>query len=126
MNIIGVSVFCAFLVCIVLFVRSAHAQTGFLLSLCGAVWLLTVCVSTLSPIAEYLSSLSESAGFGEYMPYIFKSLSVGFIGHFSSEICRDAGEHAIASSLQSASELAVVALCLPLVGKIADIAVSYI
>jgi stage III sporulation protein AD len=110
----------------VLFVRSAHAQTGFLLSLCGAVWLLTVCVSTLSPITEYLSSLSESAGFGEYMPYIFKSLSVGFIGHFSSEICRDAGEHAIASSLQSASKLAVVALCLPLVGKIADIAVSYI
>lgn len=126
MNIIGVSVFSALLVCILLFVRSAHVQTGFLLSLCGGVWLLTVCVSSLTPIAEYLSSLSDTAGFGEYMPYIFKSLSVGFIGHFSSEICRDAGEHAIASSLQSASKLAIVALCLPLVGKIADVAVSYI
>ena len=126
MNIIGISIFCAFLVCILLFVRSAHAQTGFLLSLCGGVWLLTVCVNTLTPIAEYIRTLSETAGFGEYMPYIFKSLSVGFIGHFSSEICKDAGEHAIASSLQSASKLAVVGLCMPLVGKIADIAVSYI
>lgn len=126
MNIIGVSVFCTLLVCILLFVRSAHAQTGFLLSLCGGVWLLTVCVNTLSPIAEYVKALSETAGFGEYMPYIFKSLSVGFLGHFSSEICKDAGEYAIASSLQSASKLAVVGLCLPLVGKIADIAVSYI
>jgi stage III sporulation protein AD len=85
-----------------------------------------VCVNTLSPIAEYVKALSETAGFGEYMPYIFKSLSVGFLGHFSSEICKDAGEYAIASSLQSASKLAVVGLCLPLVGKIADIAVSYI
>ena len=126
MSIIGISVFCAVLVCILIFVRSAHVQTGFLLSLCGGVWLLGVCVSTLTPIAQYLSSLSDAAGFSEYMPYIFKSLSVGFIGHFSSEICKDAGETAIASALQSASKLAVVGLSVPLIGKIADIAVSYI
>ncbi len=126
MNTVGISVFCVFLVCILLFVRSAHAQTGFVLSLCAGVWLLTVCVTTLTPIAEYIKELSEAAGFGEYMPYVFKSLSVGFIGHFSAEICKDAGEYAIASSLQSASKLAVVGICLPLVGKIADTAVAYI
>ncbi len=126
MNIIGVSVFAVFFVCILLFVRTARPEIGFLLSLCAGVWLLSVCVTVLSPVAEYISSLSESAGFGKYMPYIFKSLSVGFIGHFCAEICKDAGEHAIASSLQSASKLTVVGICLPLVGEIADIAVSYI
>lgn len=126
MNIISICAFSALLVCILLFVRSAHAQTGFLLSLCGSIWLLSVCVHALTPVIEYIALLSDRAELGKYMPYILKSLSIGFIGHFCSEICKDAGEYAIASSLQSASKLAVVALCLPLIGELADIAVSYI
>lgn len=126
MNIVGTSVFSVVFVCILLFVRASRPEIGFLLSVCTGVWLLSVCVTVVSPIVGYLSTLSESAGFEKYMPYIFKSLSVGFIGHFCAEICKDAGEIAIASSLQSASKLTVVGLCMPLVGEIADIAVSYI
>ncbi len=126
MSIAVVSFFALVLSLLVLFVRSAHRQMGTLLSVCCAVWLLSLCIVNVRPLVEYAVTLSEKSGFGEYMPYVLKSLCIGFFGTVCGEICKDIGEGAIASALLCVSKLSIIAVCLPLIKEITTLALSYI
>lgn len=126
MSFAYVPFFAVFMAILAVLVRNLHVQMGTVLSLCCAVWLLSLCVSSVLPIIQYVVSISDSSGFGEYMPYVLKSLCVAFCGHFCAEICKDAGENAIASALESVSKLAIMAICLPLIKEITKTALSYI
>ena len=126
MNIAFVSFLALVLSFLVFFVRTAHEKMGTLLSVCCAVWLLSLCIVNVRPIIEYAVTLSEKSGFGEYMPYVLKSLCIGFFGNVCGEICKDIGEGAIASGLQSVSKLSIIVVCLPLIKEITTLALSYI
>ena len=92
MNIAFVSFFALVLSFLVLFVRTAHEKMGTLLSVCCAVWLLSLCIVNVRPIIEYAVTLSEKSGFGEYMPYVLKSLCIGFFGNSAVKYVRISGK----------------------------------
>ena len=50
----------------------------------------------------------------EYMETIIKIIGVSCISRFGTEICRDAGQNAIAANLELAGKIIIVALSLPL------------
>lgn len=124
MNLLSLLIFSAVLCLIVVFVKSFDARVGAALTAAASVWLLVIAGRELLTIS---SEISEAAsGISEYLPYIYKSLCIGFVAQTSAEICSDAGEKAVASKVTMLGKLGILTVCLPLIKSIIQTAVGYI
>lgn len=57
----------------------------------------------------------------EYMETIIKIIGVSCISRFGTEICRDAGQNAIATNLELAGKIIIVVLSLPLLVSVINL-----
>ena len=123
MNIIGIAgaAICAAVIAAML--RRYHQEYAILVSIAaGAVILFSVFFS-ISPAIRQISTLLSSAGLSsEYALILFKTIGICFLAQFASDACRDAGENALASNVELAGKLTIIALALPLFEKIAQTA----
>jgi len=51
----------------------------------------------------------------QYIGLLFKIVGIAYICEFGSEICRDAGENSIASKIELAGKVSIMAMALPVV-----------
>lgn len=58
---------------------------------------------------------------GEYILILIKTLGLSFVTSLAGDICKDAGETAIASKVELAGKVAVLLLAMPLFTKLLDI-----
>lgn len=57
----------------------------------------------------------------DYIIILIKALGLSFVTGLSSDICKDAGESAIASKVELAGKVSILLLALPLFTKLLDI-----
>lgn len=70
----------------------------------------------LTVIVEELKSISESAGIDHgYFNIILKILGISYLATISSELCKDAGENAIAARIELGAKLMIMFISLPIV-----------
>jgi len=55
-----------------------------------------------------------------YMETILKIIGVAYIAEFGAQICRDAGEGAIASKVEFAAKVIVIVLAIPVIAAVFD------
>lgn len=83
--------------------------------------LITLIVTLVTPIVEFLNDMMGQTLPIEYMTLILKSLSIGYVTQISSELCRDCGENNIASAIESIGTIEIIVLSIPLIYKIIDL-----
>lgn len=67
------------------------------------------------------SALIDKTGIdGEYFTIILKVTGIAYIAQFASELCRDAGEAAVAVKVEAAAKLAVLLLTMPVLRDFLD------
>ena len=79
------------------------------------------------PLSERIGEVSALLGKTEIEPYaamMLRSLGIAFLTVISANICRDCGEHTVAAGVETAGKLAIVSLCIPLIGEILRIALE--
>ena len=57
---------------------------------------------------------------------MFKAAGICFLAQFAGDACRDAGETALASRVETAARLAMTAAALPLFRQLAEMALTLI
>lgn len=62
----------------------------------------------------------------EYIEILFKSLGICFLTQFASDACKDAGETALSSKIETAGKLMILIVSLPLFEKVISIATELI
>ena len=122
MNIYIVMIVSAVLALCAVLIKQMRFEIGVLFSAFLAISLLFFAVEKAAPIFSYLGKLSESTGYLEYLPYIMKAMAIGLVSEISSDICRDCGEVSSASKVELIGKIAILAVCMPLVMKIAQTA----
>lgn len=76
----------------------------------------------LKEIIGELGSLSESVGInGAYMAVIIKIIGVSYLTSISAELCRDAGEKAIAAKIELGGKLIILAMSAPVITRMLDL-----
>ncbi len=76
--------------------------------------LLGISVSSLSSVIRSLTALAEETGFSIYTSMILKTLGIGLLSQTTADVCRECGASAIASKVEFAAKLLILALCLPI------------
>jgi stage III sporulation protein AD len=56
-----------------------------------------------------------------YFTSVLKITGIAYISEFGAEICRDAGEGAIASKIEMAGKVIIIALAIPVITSLIDL-----
>lgn len=70
--------------------------------------------------AQILSFSKLSGTDIENFTFLLKAVGIGYISQFSSDICADAGENAIASKIELAGRICILAMTVPVVGSLVE------
>ena len=88
-----------------------------LISLGAAVVLLLVILEQGTPLVEQIEDFSGSLG-GDAIQLMLRAVGITIVGQVVSRLCKDAGESALAYTVELAARVAVLLASLPAVGEI--------
>jgi len=75
----------------------------------------------ISAVVDVLTELTQRANVNVfYMTIIFKIIGVAYIAEFGAQVCRDAGESAVASKVEFAAKIIVIVLAVPIIVAILE------
>ncbi len=74
-----------------------------------------------SELLAHILSFSKLSGTDiENFTFLLKAVGIGYISQFSSDICADAGENAIASKIEFAGRICILAMTVPVVSSLVE------
>ena len=101
-------------------VTKKHGGEFALLASMGVVVMITMlAMAFLKPVITFVSELQTSAMVsGSVLTPVMKTLAIGFLTDTAKNLCDDAGEKTIGSTLQTAGCIASVYVMLPLMSSV--------
>lgn len=96
-----------------------------LVSVAASVILLIAAVNEYAPTVSFIINRINGTGFEKYLETLIKALGITLAVQFTSEICRDAGEGALASKLELVGKAELLVLCLPLIDELLRLAADF-
>lgn len=79
-------------------------------------------LSRIEIVLSFLQSISSQISISKiYFPVILKIIGVSYVADFTAQICKDAGEGAIASKVEFAGKIIIMYLALPVFLSIIDL-----
>lgn len=107
-------------ICSILCVIIKNYQSTFLIPtrLAGIIILYTVVLIILSPLMNYLIKLIGNSVPVDNITLIIKALSIAYLTHITSNICKDCGENSLATGIDTIGKIEILVLALPLIEEI--------
>lgn len=121
-NWVAAVVLAAFLAAVL---RRQNPEQAMAVTLGAGALLLTVVLSHAVPLIGNMRALLENSGLsGEYLHVVFKALGICLLTQLAADVCKDAGEQALANKAEFAGKVSLLLLAVPLFEKIGSIALS--
>ena len=100
---------------LVLVLRRGSPEIGLLLAIAVSVLVLGFGVSLIRQIIEFAQTLQAAAGLApELISPVIRTVGIGLITRIAVDICKDAGQGAIASTVELAGTVTALYIALPL------------
>lgn len=104
-------------VCILaIILRQQKPPMATLLTMAAGVIIFLVMMPQITAVFNILRDLASQANVSMvYMGTILKIVGIAYIADFGSQICRDAGESALASKIEFAAKIIVLVMAVPII-----------
>lgn len=103
-------------VMLILLMKSAGSKLTVCVSMGVSVIILVYISIKLSGVINQLQSLNKYIAIGnEYIGLLVKIIGITYVSEFAADICRDAGNSAIAGQIELFCKISVAAVSLPVV-----------
>ena len=122
MTAISVTLLCvaAALTCAV--VRASRPEMAFAVALAAGAAALLMLRTDLQEVVGIIGDLSGKSGFMQGgAGVLLRAAGVALVSEFGVELCRDAGESALAGRIDLAARLALLVMAAPLIGEVLDL-----
>lgn len=91
------------------------------LSILAGTSIFILILSKVKVIVELLQTLADQANISSYyLLIILKIVGVAYLAEFGAQICRDAGEGALAGKIELAAKVGVIILAIPIIVAITE------
>jgi len=78
-------------------------------------------LSKIRVVVDLLQTLADQANISSYyLLIILKIVGVAYLAEFGAQICRDAGENALATKIELAAKVGVIILAIPIIVAITE------
>jgi len=112
---------------LIVILRQQKPELALHLSIAVGVIIFTLVLSKVSDMIDIFQDLASKANVNMlYLGLILKILGITYITEFGVQICKDAGENAVASKIELAGKVFILVLAIPLLSAIFDYVVKLI
>ena len=114
-EVIQVTGICVVGALLTLVVKKGSPETALLLTLAAAVVVLLFLASAMEELVAFLEELGERSGVSPdlFVP-LYKTVGIALVVKVGGSLCRDAGESALASVVETAGAVCALLVSLPL------------
>ncbi len=96
--------------------RQQKPEFALLLSTIVGVIIFLMVLGKIGAIIDVLRDLSDRANISSaYLGIILKIVGIAYIADFGSQICKDAGENAIATKIEFAAKVLILIIAVPII-----------
>ncbi|MDR0380634.1 MAG: stage III sporulation AC/AD family protein [Oscillospiraceae bacterium] len=108
-------------------IRKTVPALALTLTLAVSAVILTLTASALTEVMAFLRRMAETADLPPelFLPVI-KTVGIALVAKTAADICRDAGQTAVASATETAGVIVALYLTLPLFTKVVDLVTSLV
>lgn len=125
MDILGICIIAVTGAILVLTLKQSVPHLALLLTLSVGVIILISVLSFLPIITDKITQLMSETGVNsKYISILIKALGICFICQFASDICKDAGQSALASKVELAGKVMILISALPLIEEVLNTATA--
>lgn len=111
---------------IIAIVLKAHRpEIAIQISLLTGIIILMVILGKIAAVVDLLNSYAQKVNIDLiYFSTLLKIIGIAYIAEFGAEVCRDAGEGAIASKVELAGKVIIILLAVPIITSLLDLIIS--
>jgi stage III sporulation protein AD len=101
--------------------RQFRPEIALQLTILTAVMIFLLVLGKVKVIIELLQSLADQANVNSYyLLIVLKIVGISYLAEFGAQICRDAGEGALATKVELAAKVSVLVLAIPIIAAIME------
>ena len=115
LKLCGIGVLCALVAVIMKQIKGEYSA---LVRLCGTVIIFGSLALAASDIFSGVGGLLLEDGLSDYAKIMAKALGLALLSRICADICRDIGEGAVGNGIELGGKLAILSLCIPLIGEL--------
>ncbi len=118
-QIVGLALVASFIA--VILRQSRAPESAMLISIVAGAVVFLLMLDKIGAVIRVLEELADRAHVNKfYLMTIFKIIGIAYIGEFGAQVCRDAGEGAVASKVEFAAKILIIVLAVPIIGAILE------
>jgi len=103
-------------VVLIIVLKAQRPEYAVQISIITGVVIFLLLASKLSAVLDMLQGFSDKAGIEPvYFTTVLKIVGIAYVTEFGAEVCRDAGESAIASKIELAGKVVIIMLAVPII-----------
>ncbi|HOQ07526.1 MAG TPA: stage III sporulation protein AD [Clostridiales bacterium] len=107
---------------IMLILRKQNPEIAVLVGMAAGAFIFLLIAAKLSAVVDQLEEYAARADIRPmYFTSVLKITGIAYIAEFGAEICRDAGEEAIASKIEMAGKVIIIAMAIPIITSLLDL-----
>lgn len=107
------------IICVVL--KQIRPEIALQLSILAGATIFILIISKIKVIVDLLQTLADQANISSYyLIIVLKIVGVAYLAEFGAQICRDAGEGALATKIELAAKVGVILLAIPIIVAITE------
>ena len=119
MRIVGIGLIGAILS---ILLRNSKPEFSMLIPVVVSFTVLACAMPYLIRITEELSRMASSAGINSsYMRIVIKVIGISYLVCITAELCKDAGENAIAAKIKLGGKLIILAMAIPIINSLLNL-----
>ena len=102
----------------IIIIKQYKPEFALYISLIAGAIILFFILDKLGGIISLLKSISDKAGISsKFLSLLIKMTGIAFLAEFAINICKDAGEGAIASKLEIGSKIIIISMSIPIISN---------
>lgn len=112
---------------LILVVKQQRPEFAVQLSLTLAVVIFLLVLGKINLVLDLFNDLAAKADISQiYLNTILKIIGIAYITDFGAQVCRDAGESAVAGKIEFAGKIMVMIMAVPIIALVLDTIVKLI
>ena len=101
--------------------KQIRPEIALQLSILAGAAIFILIISKIKIIVDLLQTLADQANISSYyLLIVLKIVGVAYLAEFGAQICRDAGEGALATKIEVAAKVGVIVLSIPIIVAITE------
>lgn len=122
LQIIGLAIVATVIIAVL---KVQRPEIAIQISLATGIIIFIMILGKITAVIELLDSFASKVNIDTiYLSTLLKIVGIAYIAEFGAEVCKDAGEGAIAAKVEFAGKVVIIVLAVPIITSLMDLVIS--